>query len=93
MTTKVKGPLTLFVPSSETVALTGAPLHPAGSMELQQDQGQAADHDHRRYERRPQLQVREEGADQARPRHVQRRAHVQDARVHAQARDRVAKII
>ena len=53
-------------------------------MDLQQDQGEQAGHEHRQHERRAQLQVREEGADQAGPRHVQRRAHVQDARVHAQ---------
>ena len=46
--------------------------------------GEAASNAHRRHERRPQLQVRAEGAHQARPRHVQRRSNVQDDGVYAQ---------
>ena len=63
---------------------TGAPLHTPGTMDLQQDQGQQAGHEHRQHERRAQLQVREEGADQAGSGHVQRWPDVQDAGVHAQ---------
>jgi hypothetical protein len=65
---------------------TGAPLHTPGTMDLQQDQGQQAGHEHRQHERRAQLQVREEGADQAGSGHVQRWADVQDVGVHAQAK-------
>ena len=63
----------------------GSPLHSSGSLVSQEDQGQCqGDGQVRQLERRPHQQVREEGADQAGARHVQRGAHVQDARVHAQ---------